>query len=53
MNSVHSVRNSHIYLLAEILQDGTRSYVINTDDDGNFSQRLGDGKIFHYRCRHT
>ena len=42
-NSEQNLGDSIIYLLSNYLPDFYRSLIVNTDGNGNFSQRLGDG----------
>ena len=42
-NSEQNLGNSIIYLLSNYLPNSSRSLNVHTDENGNFSQRLGDG----------
>ena len=43
-NSEQNLGNSIIYLLSNFLPDSSLGLNVYTDENGNFSQRLGDGK---------
>ena len=42
-NSEQNLGNSIIYLLSNYLPNASRTLNVHTDENGNFSQRLGDG----------